>query len=110
MPDLYIEYLVVRPLSPIQGQAAQVAVLVTNGGGESGPFRVRWLSGEPEESGCLMDFPSIAGGGGREESCEYTYRGRGYFITWAIVDEDGEVEESDETNNSLDLRIQVLHP
>jgi hypothetical protein len=107
LPDLYIYDLVIRPPSLIQGHQAWVTILIKNQGGEAGSFRVRWRSGEAQDAGCSWEVDSLIAASERDVSCEYIYDGSGDFDTWAAVNEDGQLDESDDSNNRADLRVSV---
>lgn len=106
--DLYISEIRLDPPSPQQGSPVHVGVHIHNGGGtDAGPFRVIWRAAGPT-LGCEWDWASLDAGDAAWPQCEYTYGGwNPNYTTTAIVDVDGEVDESDEDNNERVLMVNV---
>jgi hypothetical protein len=109
-PELYISEIRIEPVERVQGSALHVGVRIHNiGSTDATGFNVKWISGEPS-GGCDWRVTSLAAGASRWQQCEYTYTGRGHFMTRAIVDVDDDVDEESEDNNEAWLDIDVLHP
>jgi hypothetical protein len=106
-PDLVITGFVIEPASPLQDQLAQARITVSNqGNGNAASFRVRWqptaaLSGE------IAEVSGLGAGQSREVALTFTYISAGNFQSVAIADPFGEVEESDEANNTSTKSITV---
>jgi hypothetical protein len=106
-PDLHITEIRYSPDPPVQGSSNHVGVHVHNQGGTaSGSFKVIWRSGEP---GTVLErtITSLAPGASLWAEWPYTYIGHGHFITYAEVDSDGDVDESNEDNNEESRAIDV---
>ncbi len=106
-PDLHITEIRYSPDPPVQGSSNHVGVHVHNQGGtEAGSFKVIWRSGEP---GTVLEWTisSLAPGASAWAEWPYTYIGHGHFITYAEVDSDGDVDESNEDNNEASRAIDV---
>jgi subtilase family serine protease len=109
-PDLYISEIRIEPAERIQGSVLHVGVRIHNDGGtDANGFNVSWISGEPSD-GCDWRVTSLAAGASRWQQCDYTYTGRGHFMTRAFVDVDDDIDEDSEDNNEAWLEIDVLHP
>jgi hypothetical protein len=109
-PELYISEITIQPEERVQGSVLLVRVQIHNdGGAEAAGFNVKWISGEPSRS-CDWRVTSFGPGAWRWLQCDYTYTGRGHFMTRAIVDVDRDVDEESEDNNDAWLEIDVLHP
>jgi hypothetical protein len=106
-PDLVITGFVIDPASPSEDQLAQARITVSNqGSGRAAGFRLRWqptaaLSGE------IAQVSGLGPGESKEVALTFTYISAGDFQSVAIADPFGEVEESDEANNTTTLGIVV---
>lgn len=106
-PDLHITEIRYVPDPPVQDSSTHVGVKVHNQGGTAaGSFKVTWRSGEP---GSVLEWTitSLAPGASAWAEWPYTYIGHGHFITYAEVDADGDVDETNEDNNEASRAIDV---
>jgi hypothetical protein len=106
-PDLVITGFVIEPASPLQDRLAQARITVSNqGSGSAASFRIRW---QPTAafSGEIAEVSSLGPNQSKEVALTFTYISAGDFQSVAIADPFGEVEESDETNNTSIKSITV---
>jgi subtilase family serine protease len=107
-PDLYISEMSLDPVSPHQGQSVAVRVGVYNQGtAAAGAFTVEWWAASAAK-GCSWDVTSLVAKGGRILTCTYTYPGwSNNYTVRATADAGSTVGESDESNNTRTLDVQV---
>ena len=108
--DLYIsEYSYSPAPTPIKGEEFTVRIGIYNQGSlASGPFYWEWWP-TAYNYVCRERIDNIAARGGRIVTCTYTYGGWSNYTVKAVVDADGEVDESDETNNIRSENLVPIH-
>jgi len=107
-PDLVVEGLVITPASVERGASMEVAVDVRNQGDwPSGAFAALWEWGPMAGDVCEWELESLPPGGGGTLRCTVEDV-QGSHLTVATVDWRGEVDESDEDNNSMELGFGVF--
>lgn len=114
LPDLVISAIAFTPDPPVQGQDATIQVSVHNQGpAPTGAFVVEWWAstGAPTPacnwtlSGGLVESGTVT------LSCTYAYPSWYATITTrAVADVNGEITESEETNNVLEKNTPVNQP
>lgn len=107
LPDLILDQLSVNPPNPAWGGSVQVSVDVANGGdAPSGPYSVLWRYGTGDFDVCEWNQPSLPpmNGGTLHCTVDEIYAS---YDTVATADWRDEVEESDETNNSAQVTVNV---
>jgi len=108
-PDLYISQITYNPASPHKGDLITIKVSVYNGGNaQAGPSTAEWwpAAGYPNAE-CTWPVPSLVAHGGQVFTCTYEYAGWSTYTTRAIADSAGEVDESNEGNNTLEQVLPV---
>ena len=112
--DLKVTDITLIPNPPVKGQAVTVKVSVYNqGNAASGPYRVNWWPGESYPNpACTWLVDNSNSKGGRVLTCNYAGYPSAYgsINTKAVVDSNGQVDESDEGNNTLLKNISVKNP
>ncbi len=113
-PDLFVQSITLNPNPPTQGQGVTVKVAVYNqGNAAAGAYTVVWYAGENFPApACSWPVDKSNANGGRVLTCNYAGYNSWYgsLNTKAIVDANGQVNESNEGNNVLKMNIQVLKP
>jgi pSer/pThr/pTyr-binding forkhead associated (FHA) protein len=110
-PDLTVESIAFVPTPPVQNQNNEVRVTIRNvGAGAAGPFYWEWQPGSAAPLG-----GHVPGGlnAGQSIIVSATWNPSSWYAnlsTEARVDTGGDVAETDETNNSLGLGVQVVPP
>jgi hypothetical protein len=110
-PDLSVESIVFAPMPPVQNQDNEVRITLRNvGPGPAGPFHWEWQPGSAAPLG-----GHVPGGLNAGQSLVVTaiwHPGSWYanLPTVARVDVGNAVAESDETNNELQMNVQVVPP
>jgi hypothetical protein len=110
LADLVVDELTITPPNPEWGGSVHVRVGIYNAGeGAAGPFKVLWRYGSEDFDVCEWNMPSLDPGDGGILECdvEHVYTS---FTTVANVDWRGEVEESNEANNSRSSPMNVGPP
>jgi len=106
-PDIYVSNITYDPASPHKGDLLTVKVTAYNGGdAPAGPYTVEWYS-LPAMKQCDWAVPGNNAHGGKVLTCTYTYNSWSTYTTRADVDTGDTVDESDETNNSLEQPLVV---
>lgn len=112
--DLQIESLSLDPATPTRGEEVSVTVVVRNAGeGPADEFSVGWWPGEEyDDAGCTWTVPSLAASADTSLTCAYSGYPSAYasLTTVARADVGGAIAETEESNNSASLEIQVLEP
>jgi hypothetical protein len=108
-PDLVLERITMQPSSPEQGQPMVVAVTVSNAGtAQAGAFNIRWNPEGANFVGCSWDIFGLPPGEMIDMVCDYQgYPNMGAYNWGVTADADGEVDESNEGNNSQSGEIIV---
>jgi hypothetical protein len=110
LPDLVLDRLSINPPNPDWDGPIDVAVDVANyGNAPSGPYMVFWsgaLSGITFEPTCEWNQPSLPPNNGGTLHCTVDHV-RVSANTWAMVDPEDEVVESNEDNNRRELAMDV---
>ncbi len=107
-PDLVVEGLVIDPSPVERGGSMEVAIDVRNqGDAPSGPFAALWEWGPMAGDVCEWELESLPPGDGGTLRCTAENVHDGY-LTVATVDWRGEVDESDEDNNSMELGVGIV--
>ena len=110
-PDLVVDNLVVTPSEVEYGTSMEVAVGVMNVGDmPSGPYAVRWQWGREAGEVCEWEQPSLPARNGGTLRCTVDEVVGVAQPTVATVDSRGQVDESNEDNNSKELTIRVYYP
>jgi hypothetical protein len=110
-PDLAVEDISFVPAPPVQNQDNEVRVTIRNiGAGAAGPFYWEWQPGSAAALG-----GHVPGGlsAGQSIVVSATWNPSSWYAnlsTEARVDTAGDVAETDETNNSLQVYVQVVPP
>lgn len=107
LPDLVLDRVSITPSNPDWGESIEVAVDVGNyGTAPAGPHSVIFKYGSGDFDVCEWDHPSLNPGDGGTNRCtvDNVYVS---FTTEATVDWRGEVDESNEDNNSMQLAMAV---
>ena len=113
LPDLTISTIIFNPDPIIQGQPFAALITVSNrGDADAGIFTVRLHfhpnTGLPD---CNWDVPSLGAGGSIRLDCTRTTNAqRGGYRTDLTLDVEGEITESDETNNASNQPLTVAAP
>ena len=110
LADLLIDELTIAPPNPEWGGSIHVRVGIYNAGeGAAGPFKVLWRYGSGDFDVWEWNRSSLGPGDGEILECdvEHVYRS---YATVANVDWRGEVEESNEANNSRSSPMNVGPP
>lgn len=108
-PDLTFVGYSITPSIPTHGVAATIAVTIKNEGtGNSGAFTVRWYQSDSAPVDCAWAVPSLAAGATKDLSCNYVFPSPYANInTRATIDDDSQINESDESNNVFYKAIKV---
>jgi hypothetical protein len=107
LPDLVLDGLSVSSTDVEWGDPIRVAVDVANyGTAPSGPYKVLWRYGSGDFDVCEWNQPSLPAGDGGTLRCDVDHIYTSY-TTVATVDPFDEVEESDEENNRMEVRVNV---
>jgi hypothetical protein len=105
-PDLVVQNVVVTPPEVESGTSMDVAVDVNNVGDEpSGPFGTLWEWGFVAGDVCEWEVESLPPGAGETLRCTVDEVFAVAMPTVATVDWRGEVDESNEDNNSMELDV-----
>ena len=110
-PDLTVESITFSPNPPVQGENSLVQIVVRNvGTAAAGPFAWEW------QPGSATPFDGQAESGlaqGQAVTIKVTWRPDNWYtdlVTIARVDIANAVKESNETNNQLQVSVQVVQP
>lgn len=110
LPDLVLDGLSINPPNPDWDGPIEVSVDVANyGNAPSGPYTVYWsgaLAGVTFEPTCEWNQPSLPPNNGGTLHCTVDHV-RISTTTWAMVDPEDEVEESNEDNNRREATMVV---
>jgi hypothetical protein len=107
-PDLVPEGVTITPSPVEQNTSMEGAVGVRNQGDEpSGPYAVLWKWGPGDGDVCEWEEGSLAPGSSRTLTCTVEDVQHAY-LTVATVDWRGEVDESNEDNNSMEREFGVF--
>ena len=108
LPDLVLDQLYVNPPNPAAGTPVEVTVGVMNDGdAPSGPYTVVWRYGSAGPDFCEWNkgpLPPMSGG----TLTPCTVEMYESYTTVAQVDWEGNVDESDEDNNRMELHVEVV--
>ncbi len=107
LPDLVLDQLSVNPPNPAWGGSVEVTISLGNyGDAPSGPYSVLWRYGTGDFDVCEWNKTSLPpmNGGSLHCTVDEIYAS---YDTVATVDWRDEVEESDETNNSAQVTVNV---
>lgn len=110
-PDLTVESIVFVPMPPVQNQNNEVRITIRNiGTGPAGPFHWEWQPGSAVPLG-----GHVPGGLNAGQSLVVTaiWNPASWYAnlpTVARVDVGNAVAESDESNNELQVNVQVVPP
>jgi hypothetical protein len=111
LPDLTVQSITFVPSPPIRDQDNEVRITFRNdGAGAAGPFDWEWQPGN------AAPFSGRLTGGlnaGQAAVVTVTWHPNSHYAslpTVARVDVNDEVAESDETNNELQVNVQVVQP
>lgn len=109
VPDLTISSYSFTPATPQADVSTTVHITVKNqGSGPADTFTVRYYQSDSAGAGCAWAVPSLAAGASKSISCSYIFPSYYFNLrTRAVVDDDGKISESDETNNISYLTINV---
>ena len=108
-PDLYISQITYNPPNPHKGDTITIKVSVYNGGNApAGPSTAEWWPavGYPNAE-CTWAVDALVANGGKVYTCTYVYAGWSTYTTSAIADTTDAVDESNETNNTLQQVLPV---
>jgi hypothetical protein len=111
LPDLTVVSIEFVPDPPVQNQDNQVRITLQNiGAGSAGPFNWEWQPGTAAPLG-----GTVPGGlnAGQSLVVSTVWNPASWYAnlpTVARVDVDNDVTESDETNNELQVNVQVIPP
>ncbi len=105
--DLRIDEFSITPSTPVMGHAAHVRLMVYNhGSAPTGPYAVVWYGLSTFASpSCSWNVPNSNPSGGRVLECDYTFQSW-YPVnkaSWAMVDVNDQVDESNEGNNEATI-------
>jgi hypothetical protein len=107
-PDLIVQNVAVTPPEVASGTSMEVAVDVSNVGDEpSGPFAALWEWGLVAGDVCEWEVESLSPGSGETLRCTVDEAIGVALPTVATVDWRGEVDESNEDNNSMELEVPI---
>lgn len=110
-PDLKISNITFEPYPPQKGHDVTVKVTSYNQGNASaGPYIVKWWPGENfAVAACTWNMDGMVPKGGQVHTCVYDGYPSAYsgINTKAMVDTGGNVDESNEGNNTLLKKIDV---
>ena len=110
-PDLSVESIIFVPTPPVQNQDNEVRITIRNTGtSPAGPFNWEWQPGSAAPLG-----GNVPGGLNAGQSLVVTaiWQPRSWYAnlpTVARVDVGNAVAESDESNNELQVNVQVVPP
>jgi hypothetical protein len=106
-PDLVVDGLAITPSPVERGTSMELAVDVSNqGDAPSGPHAVLWEWGPGDGDVCEWERGSLAPGSSRTLRCTAENVQHAH-LTVATVDWRGEVDESNEDNNSMEREFGI---
>ena len=108
-PDLRIAEASVQVLDPAQPARVRVEIAVSNAGDtDAGPFVMRWYPHQASnEIGCSIEVPGLGANKRGTARCSYTYVGTGEMHWRAVVDEENEIVEDNESDNEQSGTIVI---
>ena len=108
-PDLEISSITIDPNPAKSDVAAHIHVKVTNSGGDSGGFVVKWWGLDTFASpSCSWNVASLSQNTSKTLQCDFTYPSPyGPHQSKATADTGGVINESDEGNNTRKVGISV---
>jgi hypothetical protein len=110
-PDLSVETIVFVPMPPVQNQDNEVRITIRNiGTGPAGPFHWEWQPGSASPLGGHVPGGLNAGQSLVVTAIWHPSSWYGNLPTVARVDVGNAVAESDESNNELQVNVQVVPP
>ncbi|MGB3216782.1 MAG: CARDB domain-containing protein, partial [Anaerolineae bacterium] len=115
-PDLHTTQVALSNPEPVTGEAVTVTLTIHNAGGTAaGSQTVALYDGNPEGGGALIaaqGLASLAGGAATNLLFTWTPTTAGEHRLFARLDQDGQVNESDEGNNDTwaDVYVGVAGP
>jgi Tol biopolymer transport system component/flagellar hook assembly protein FlgD len=112
-PNLRVDVsdLVLDPDPALQGRPATAWVNVHNTGvAAAGPFRVAFYRGAPADGQVVFSAPvaGLASGASASLTAAYDVSGPEELAAVVVVDADGQVDEFDESDNTVARTVQVL--
>lgn len=111
LPDLTVESISFAPVPPVQGQDNEVHIILRNiGTGAAGPFHWEWQPGTAAPQGGHVPGGLNAGETTVVTTIWHPNNWYANLATVARVDVNNAVVESDETNNELQVNVQVIPP
>lgn len=108
--DLSITAVVLSDDEPVTGQTVDVVLTLANSGQTAAPASTLALyDGIPDSGGTMIcqSTPAAPANGSVNATCTWTPAGPGLHRLYAVVDEDGVVNESDKSNNTAWSDIHV---
>jgi subtilase family serine protease len=94
---------------PVMGEEFKVEITIKNKGEtDAKDFEWEWWS-NASSSSCDGEVNELEAGESKEVSCKYTYGGWSTYTTKAVVDPDDDVDEEDESNNTLTKTVIPEH-
>jgi hypothetical protein len=109
LPDLYLIELSVSPYIVYEGDTVEWTAQIKNGGDADtepwGPFHMQLLVSE--STICEWSVENVPAEGTTTKKCTWTAGGAGDYIARAEVDSEGEIPESNESNNPREQGFTV---
>lgn len=111
LPNIIVSEFSLTPSTPVRGQPVQVRIGVYNNGtAPAGSYRVEWYPGENyPQPACTWNVSGNNVRGGRVLNCTYSGYPSHYarICTKVVADTGGQVNESNEADNSRLMQIRV---
>jgi hypothetical protein len=111
-PNIVINNFSLSPSTPVKGEPVEVRVGVYNNGtARAGSYKVEWYPGENyPQPACSWNVSGNNVNGGKVLNCTYDgYPSRyGSIRTKVVADSGGQVEESNEGDNTRFMQVRVL--
>jgi subtilase family serine protease len=95
---------------PVQGEEFTVRIKIKNKGEtDAEDFYWEWWPTITGSKACHKKIDILKAGDSETVECDYTYGGWANYTTKAVVDADGDVDESDESNNTYTENVIPIH-
>jgi len=106
--DLYVKSYTISENPKVGSEFTATIVIGNKGQAASSESYWEWWATTSKQI-CNKKVGAIAAGGSSTVQCDYTYTGWGDYVTKAVVDSQGDVDESNENNNVATKAVTPLH-
>lgn len=107
--DLYISSYSFNH-DPTQGEEFTVSITIKNKGEtDTDSFYWEWWPTVTGSRACREKIDGLEAGDSKTVKCDYTYGGWANYTTKAVADSEGDVPESNESNNSQTQNVIPIH-